>query len=125
VLAGTGGFAGATILWLGVGLVCLMGTTLFADLSGRIPEGRRRLFPTSASRSGGPASFVYGWMYFGVANTLRQATVYAAISERLSAWISRAAPAPGLCGGDHPRRGDDVRVKSGAITQRISPPASW
>jgi APA family basic amino acid/polyamine antiporter len=118
VLAGTGGVVGATVLWLVVGLVCLMGTTLYADLSGRIPEAGGGYAYVRVAFGGAP-SFVYGWMYFGVANTMRQATVYAAIGERLSVWLPGRPQLLGslvmlllaaltLSG-----------VRSGAITQRI------
>ncbi|HSR97295.1 MAG TPA: APC family permease [Kofleriaceae bacterium] len=118
VLSGTGGVGGATLLWLAVGAVCLMGTSLYADLSSRIPEvGGGYVYVRVAF--GGPASFLYGWTYFGVANTLRQAVVYAAIGERLSAWIP----------GDPRILGAVVLLvlaaltlaglRTGAITQRI------
>src|ERR1700759_25757 len=38
VLRGTGGFASATVLWFVIGLLCFGGASLYADLSGRVPE---------------------------------------------------------------------------------------
>jgi hypothetical protein len=49
-LRGTSGFAGATLLWLGIGVVCLAGAIVFADLSGRVPEAGGPM-PTCGSRS--------------------------------------------------------------------------
>src|ERR1043165_6397068 len=86
VLSGTGGVGGATLLWLAVGAVCLMGTTLYADLSSRVPEAGGGYAYVRVACGGAP-SFIYVWMFFGVANTMRQATVYAAIGERLSVWL--------------------------------------
>jgi basic amino acid/polyamine antiporter, APA family len=86
VLSGAGGYLGATLVWLSVGLVCLTGAILYADLSARIPEaGGGYAYVRVAF--GGPASFLYGWMNAGVAIPVRQATVYAAIGERLTHWF--------------------------------------
>jgi APA family basic amino acid/polyamine antiporter len=118
VLAGTGGVVGATMLWLVIGLVCLMGTTLYADLSGRIPEAGGGYAYVRVAFGGAP-SFIYGWMFFGIANTMRQATVYAAIGERLSVWLPGRPQVLGaivllLLAGLNL-----IGVRTGAIAQRI------
>jgi APA family basic amino acid/polyamine antiporter len=118
VLAGTGGVVGATMLWLVIGLICLMGTTLYADLSGRVPEAGGGYAYVRVAFGGAP-SFIYGWMYFGVANTMRQATVYAALGERLSVWLPGRPQLLGalvlflLAGLTL------IGVRAGAITQRV------
>src|SRR5262245_27062089 len=118
VLTGTGSFGGATLLWIVVGLVCLMGAVLYADLSGRVPEAGGGYAYVRVAFGGAP-SFVYGWMSFGVANTVRQAIVYAAIGERLAVWIPApkqllAAATVLVLGGL-----TMIGVRAGAITQRI------
>src|SRR6185503_16485294 len=60
VLRGTGGFVEATILWLVVPLLCLCGASLYADLSGRVPEaGGQYAYVRTAF--GGRSAFIYGW----------------------------------------------------------------
>lgn len=118
VLSGAGGFAGATLLWLAVGLVCLTGAILYADLSARVPEaGGGYAYVRVAF--GAPASFVYGWFNAGVAIPVRQAVVYAAIGERLSAlipWSSRLLAALALLVLVGLTL---LGVRAGAIAQRI------
>lgn len=86
VLRGAGSFAGATAVWLVVGIVCLTGAILYADLSARVPEAGG---PYAYIRVafGRPAGFVYGWMNAGVAMPVRQATSYAAIGAVLAHWL--------------------------------------
>src|SRR6185436_6334284 len=69
VLAGTGGFLGATALWLAVGVICLFGTTLYDDLSSRVPEAGGGYAYVRVAFGGLP-SFIHGWTFFGVANAL-------------------------------------------------------
>src|SRR5262245_17854011 len=118
VLAGTGGVLGATLLWVAIGLVCLTGTTLYADLSSRVPEAGGGYSYVRVAFGGAP-SFIYGWTFFGVANTLRQAVVYSAIGERLSVWLPGGPQLLGsivlLILGSLTM----VGVRTGAITQRI------
>src|SRR4051812_20850819 len=72
VLSGTGGLAGATALWLIVGVVCLAGAILYADLSTRVPEaGGPYAYVRVAF--GRPTAFVYGWMNAAVSMPVRQA----------------------------------------------------
>lgn len=86
VLRGAGGLTGATALWLGLGVVCLAGAVLYADLSGRVPEaGGPYAYVRVAF--GRPAAFVYGWMNAGVAMPVRQATSAAVIGELLARWL--------------------------------------
>ncbi len=85
-MLGTGGIAGATALWIGVGLVCAAGAVLYADLSSRVPEaGGPYAYVRVAF--GRPAAFVYGWMNGGIAMPVRQASVVAVIGELLSRWL--------------------------------------
>ena len=86
VLRGTGGFAGATALWLVGGVLVLGGAILYADLSGRVPEAGG---PYAYVRVAfGPrAAFAYGWMNAGVAIPARQASTAAITGELLSAWL--------------------------------------
>ena len=118
VLAGTGGVGGATLLWLAIGVVCLFGTTLYADLSGRIPEAGGGYAYVRVAFGGAP-SFIYGWMFFGVANTLRQAVVYAAIGERLSVWLPGGPRVLGAIVMLGLALLTLIGVRIGAITQRI------
>ena len=86
VLRGAHGFAGATAVWVIVGLVCLTGSILYADLSARVPEAGG---PYAYIRVafGRPAAFVYGWMNAGIALPVRQATAFAAIGGVLARWL--------------------------------------
>lgn len=86
VLRGAGGFAAATVLWFVVGVLCLGGAVLYADLSSRVPEaGGPYAYVRVAF--GGRAAFAYGWMNAGVAIPARQASTAAISGELLSAWI--------------------------------------
>jgi amino acid transporter len=86
VLRGTGGFVGATLLWLVSGALVLGGAVLYADLSGRVPEaGGPYAYVREAF--GGRAAFAYGWLNAGVAIPARQASTAAITGELLSAWI--------------------------------------
>lgn len=85
-LLGTGGIVGATLLWIGVGLVCATGAILYADLSSRVPEaGGPYAYVRVAF--GRPAAFIYGWMNGGIAMPVRQASVVAVIGELLAGWL--------------------------------------
>jgi len=86
VLRGTGSFAAATALWVAVGIVGLAGATLYADLSGRVPEagGPYAYVRTAFGRRAG---FAYGWMNGGVAIPGRQAAALAVIGELLARWL--------------------------------------
>jgi basic amino acid/polyamine antiporter, APA family len=89
VLRGAGGLTQATQLWIGLGVVCLAGAVLYADLSSRVPEaGGPYAYVRVAF--GRPAAFVYGWMNAGVSMPARQATSAAVIGELLSRWIPLA-----------------------------------
>jgi basic amino acid/polyamine antiporter, APA family len=118
VLRGAGGFFEATLLWLVIGLLCLGGASLYADLSGRVPEaGGQYAYVRTAF--GGRAAFIYGWLYAGVALPARQASAVAITGEVMSRWVpaSPRALAIGILlvlavvhlGG----------VRAGAIAQRI------
>jgi len=86
VLSGAGGLAGATAVWLVVGVVCLAGAVLYADLSSRVPEAGG---PYAYVRVGfgRPAAFVYGWINGGLAMPVRQASLVAFAGELLSRWL--------------------------------------
>jgi basic amino acid/polyamine antiporter, APA family len=89
-LRGTGGVAGATALWIGIGLVCAAGATLYADLSSRVPEaGGPYAYVRVAF--GRPVAFVYGWMNAGVAMPVRHASVVAVIGGLLTRWLPGSA----------------------------------
>jgi APA family basic amino acid/polyamine antiporter len=118
VLSGSGGLFGATAVWLVVGVVCLAGAVLYADLSARVPEAGG---PYAYVRVGfgRPAAFVYGWINGGLAMPVRQASVVAFAGEVLASWLSGgqrlwsilvlvALAAINLLG-----------VRAGAITQRV------
>src|SRR5215510_10937597 len=86
VLRGTGGFAAATILWFVVGVLCLGGAVLYADLSSRVPEvGGPYAYVRVAF--GGRAAFICGWMNAGVVIPARQASTVAVAGEVMSRWI--------------------------------------
>ncbi|HSK04436.1 MAG TPA: amino acid permease [Kofleriaceae bacterium] len=83
VLGGSGGFAEATALWVIVGIVCMAGAVLYADLSARVPEaGGGYAYVRVAF--GRPAAFVYGWMNGGISMPARQASVMLVIGEVLA-----------------------------------------
>ena len=118
VLRGAGSFEGATLIWLGVGFVCLCGAVLYADLSARVPEaGGPYAYVRVAF--GRPAGFIYGWMNAGISIPVRQASVFAVIGEvlaRVVPWPARVLSvavllllvALNLLG-----------VRAGALTQRV------
>ena len=86
VLRGTGGFAAATVLWFVVGVLCLGGAVLYADLCRRVPEvGGQYAYVRVAF--GGRAAFVYGWMNAGIMIPARQAATVAVSGEIMSRWI--------------------------------------
>jgi basic amino acid/polyamine antiporter, APA family len=118
VVRGAGGFTGATATWLIVGVVCLAGSVMYADLAARVPEvGGPYAYVRVAF--GRPAGFAYGWLSGGIAIPVRNASVIAVIGELL---------ARGL-GGD-PRLLASIvlcvlvginllGVRAGALTQRV------
>lgn len=86
ILRGTGGFVEATTLWLVIGLLCFGGASLYADLSGRVPEtGGQYAYVRTAF--GGRAAFIYGWLYAGVALPARQAAAVSIAGEVMSQWV--------------------------------------
>jgi APA family basic amino acid/polyamine antiporter len=86
ILRGTGGFAEATVLWLVIGFLCFGGASLYADLSGRVPEaGGQYAYVRTAF--GGRAAFIYGWLYAGVALPARQAAAVSIAGEVMSQWV--------------------------------------
>jgi APA family basic amino acid/polyamine antiporter len=86
VLRGTGGFAAATALWIVVGVLCLGGAVLYADLCSRVPEvGGGYAYVRVAF--GGRAAFIYGWMNAGVVIPARQASIVAVAGEVMARWI--------------------------------------
>src|SRR5689334_1881551 len=118
VLRGTGGFVEATVPWLVVPLLCLGGASLYADLSGRVPEARGQdgYVRTAFGRR---TRFIYGRAYPGVARPARQASTVAVGGEVLSRWVPVSPRALAIAlllvlavlhlGG----------VRAGAIAQRI------
>lgn len=83
VLRGSSGFAEATAIWVIVGIVCMAGAVLYADLSARVPEaGGGYAYVRVAF--GRPAAFVYGWMNGGISMPARQASVMLVIGEVLA-----------------------------------------
>jgi APA family basic amino acid/polyamine antiporter len=118
VLAGAGGFGNATILWIVIGLVCLAGAMLYADLSARIPEaGGPYAYVRVAF--GRPAGFVYGWMNAAVAMPVRQASIVAAISELVSPWLPGGPRLIAITAMVVLAVVNLLGVKAGAITQRF------
>jgi APA family basic amino acid/polyamine antiporter len=86
VMRGSGGFAEATAIWLVVGIVCMAGAILYADLSARVPEaGGPYAYVRVAF--GRPAAFVYGWMNGGISMPARQASIMSVIGEVLASWL--------------------------------------
>jgi APA family basic amino acid/polyamine antiporter len=86
VLRGTGGFAAATVLWLVVGVLCLGGAVVYADLSGRVPEVGGPYAYVRVAFGRRPA-FICGWMNAGVVIPARQASTVAVAGEVMSRWI--------------------------------------
>jgi APA family basic amino acid/polyamine antiporter len=118
VLRGAGGLVGATVMWLVVGVVCLAGAILYADLSMRVPEaGGPYAYVRVAF--GRPVAFVYGWMNAGVSMPVRQASTVAIAGKLLSSWLP---------GGERPLAVavlvvlagiNLLGVRAGALTQRV------
>jgi APA family basic amino acid/polyamine antiporter len=118
VLRGAQGAWGATELWLAVGVVCLAGAILYADLSARVPEaGGPYAYVRVAF--GGPAAFVYGWMNAGVSMPVRQASISAVIGELLSRWVPGGPRLIGALVLILLTGLNLLGVRAGAIAQRI------
>jgi APA family basic amino acid/polyamine antiporter len=80
VLRGTGSVAGSTAVWVGVGLLSLLGATVFADMALRVPEaGGPYAYVREAF--GRYAAFVDGWFTAAVSVPARQAAGLAVIGE--------------------------------------------
>ena len=118
VLRGAGGLAGATLTWIVIGIVCLAGAVLYADLSARVPEaGGPYAYVRVAF--GRPVAFVYGWVNAAVGMPVRQAALVAFAGELLSRWLpggARVLAAVVLVLLTAINLGG---VRAGAITQRI------
>lgn len=118
VLRGTGGLAGATLLWLVVGVVCLAGAILYADLSARVPEaGGPYAYVRVAF--GRPVAFVYGWMNASVAMPVRQAGTVAFAGELLSSWLPGGARPLAVAVLVVLAAINLLGVRAGAVTQRV------
>jgi basic amino acid/polyamine antiporter, APA family len=86
VLRGSDDSAQATAIWIIVGVVCMAGAILYADMSARVPEaGGPYAYVRVAF--GRPAAFVYGWMNGGISMPARQASVMLVIGEVLASWL--------------------------------------
>jgi APA family basic amino acid/polyamine antiporter len=86
VLRGAGGFVGATVMWIVVGVICLTGAILYADLSARVPEaGGGYAYVRVAF--GRPVALVYGWLTAGIALPVRQAATFGAVGLVLARWL--------------------------------------
>jgi amino acid transporter len=86
VMRGTGGFLSAAALWLVIGVLCLGGASLYADLSSRVPEaGGPYAYVREAF--GGRAAFIYGWLNAGVSLPGRQAATVSVAAGVLSQWV--------------------------------------
>lgn len=118
VLAGAGGLGGATLVWIVVGLVCLAGAVLYADLSSRVPEAGG---PYAYVRVGfgTRAAFVYGWINGGVAMPVRQASVVAFAGELLTNWIPASQRTLAIAVLLLLAGLNLIGVRTGAITQRV------
>jgi APA family basic amino acid/polyamine antiporter len=118
VLRGAGGLTGATITWIVVGIVCLAGAVLYADLSTRVPEaGGPYAYVRVAF--GRPAAFVYGWINGAVGMPVRQASTVAFAGELLSRWVPGGARVLGVIVLLLLTAVNLAGVRAGAITQRI------
>jgi len=118
VLSGSGGLGGATAVWLVVGVVCLAGAVLYADLSTRVPEAGG---PYAYVRVGfgRPAAFVYGWINGGLAMPVRQASVVAFAGELLAAWLPGGERALSIIVLVLLAAVNLAGVRAGALTQRV------
>ena len=89
VVRGSDSFGQATAIWLIVGVVCMAGAILYADMSARVPEaGGPYAYVRVAF--GRPAAFVYGWMNGGISMPARQASVMLVIGEVLASSLPGA-----------------------------------
>lgn len=118
VVRGAGGLTGATATWLIVGVVCLAGAVMYADLASRVPEaGGPYAYVRVAF--GRPAGFAYGWLSGGIAIPVRNASVIAVIGELLARGLGgdpRVLASIVLCVlvGVHL-----LGVRAGALAQRV------
>ena len=118
VLSGAGGLVGATVLWIVVGLVCLAGAVLYADLSARVPEaGGPYAYVRVAF--GRPAGFVYGWLNAGLSMPVRQASTVAVAGKLLSAWLPGGERALAVGVLIVLAAINLLGVRAGAVTQRV------
>src|SRR5215472_2187078 len=91
-LRGAGGFAGATVIWVGVGLVSAAGALVYSEMASHVPEaGGAYAYVREAY--GRYVAFVDGGLDAFVSNPARQAAATAALGELLAR----------LSGFDHPR----------------------
>ncbi len=119
VLRGAGGFWGATLVWVSVGIVSAMGALVYAEMAARVPEaGGPYAYVREAF--GGYAAFLDGGLAALVSVPARQAAGLAVIGEMLAR----------LLGVDRPRLGAALTlgvllalslpgVRAGAIAQRF------
>jgi basic amino acid/polyamine antiporter, APA family len=91
-LRGAGGFAGATAIWVGVGLVSGAGALVYAEMAARVPEAGGGYAYVREAFGRYPA-FVDGGLDAFVSNPTRQAASTMALGELVSR----------LLGVDHPR----------------------
>jgi APA family basic amino acid/polyamine antiporter len=118
VLRGTGGFAGATLLWIVVGVVCLAGAVLYADLSGRVPEaGGPYAYVRVAF--GRPVGFAYGWVNAAISMPVRQASTVAVAGHLLSSWLPGGDRALSVAVLVVLAGINLLGVRAGAVTQRV------
>ncbi len=118
VLSGTGGLVGATVLWIVVGLVCLAGAVVYADLSARVPEaGGPYAYVRVAF--GRPAGFAYGWLNAGLSMPVRQASTVAIAGSLLTTWIPASPRTLAIAVLLVLAGVNLLGVRAGAITQRV------
>jgi APA family basic amino acid/polyamine antiporter len=92
VLRGTGGFLGATAVWVGVGAISALGALVYAEMSARVPEAGGAYAYVREAYGRFPA-FLDGGLDAFVSNPARQAAATAALGELLARML----------GVDHPR----------------------
>ena len=118
VLRGTGGFTGATLLWVIGGVLVLGGAVLYADVSSRVPEaGGPYAFVRVAF--GGRAAFAYGWLQAGVVIPARQASTATITGELLAGWFPLSARMLALMVYLTLAALHLFGVRAGAIAQRV------
>lgn len=119
VLAGAGGLAGATAIWLAIGVVCLAGALLYGDLARRVPElGGGYAYVRTGF--GPRAAFAYGWLNVGVEIPVRQASVMAVIGEVLAGWWPEVGARAFALGALAVLTGINLLgVHAGALAQRV------